>query len=58
VTRNSEITKATVDERPPLPIDRIPDTNSSALINGTGSGPSGSARLPYTQREIAKRRRR
>jgi len=28
VTRDSEITKATVDERPPLPIDRIPDTNS------------------------------
>ena len=28
VTRDSEVTKATVDERPPLPIDRIPDTNS------------------------------
>jgi hypothetical protein len=28
VTRDSEITKATVDERPPLPIDRIPNTNS------------------------------
>jgi len=28
VTRDSEITKATVDERPPLPINRIPDTNS------------------------------
>jgi hypothetical protein len=31
VTRNSEITKATVDERPPLPIDRIPNTNSIGL---------------------------
>lgn len=31
VTRNSEITKATVDERPPLPIDRIPNTNSTGL---------------------------
>jgi hypothetical protein len=31
VTRNSEITKATVDERPPLPIDRIPGTNSLGL---------------------------
>jgi hypothetical protein len=28
VTRDSDITKATVDERPPLPIDRIPNTNS------------------------------
>ena len=28
VTRNSEIRKATVDERPELPIDRIPGTNS------------------------------
>jgi hypothetical protein len=31
VTRKSEITKATVDERPPLPIDRIPNTNSIGL---------------------------
>ena len=31
VTRNSEITKAMVDERPPLPIDRIPNTNSIGL---------------------------
>ena len=31
VIRNSEITKATVDERPPLPIDRIPNTNSIGL---------------------------
>ncbi len=31
VTRNSEIKRATVDERPPLPIDRIPDTNSLGL---------------------------
>ena len=31
VTRNSEVTKATVDERPPLPIDRIPNTNSIGL---------------------------
>ena len=31
VTRNSEITKATVNERPPLPIDRIPNTNSIGL---------------------------
>ena len=30
-TRNSEIRKATVDERPPLPIDRIPNTNSIGL---------------------------
>jgi hypothetical protein len=29
--RNSEITKATVDERPELPIDRIPGTNSVGL---------------------------
>jgi hypothetical protein len=28
VTRESEITKATVDDRPPLPIDNIPGTNS------------------------------
>ena len=31
VIRNSEITRATVDERPPLPIDRIPNTNSIGL---------------------------
>ena len=31
VTRNSPIRKATVDERPPLPIDRIPGTNSIGL---------------------------
>jgi hypothetical protein len=31
VKRNSEITRATVDERPPLPIDRIPNTNSIGL---------------------------
>lgn len=31
VTRNSEIRRATVDERPPLPIDRIPNTNSIGL---------------------------
>lgn len=31
VSRNSEIRKATVDERPPLPIDRIPGTNSIGL---------------------------
>jgi len=31
VTRNSEITEATMDERPPLPIDRIPNTNSIGL---------------------------
>jgi hypothetical protein len=30
-TRNSEIKKATVDERPPLPIDRIPGANSIGL---------------------------
>jgi hypothetical protein len=29
--RNSEIRKASVDERPPLPIDRIPGTNSIGL---------------------------
>ena len=28
VTRRSEITRATVDERPELPIDRVPGTNS------------------------------
>jgi hypothetical protein len=31
VTRSSPITKATVDERPPLPIDRVPGTNSIGL---------------------------
>jgi hypothetical protein len=31
VERNSEITRATVDERPELPIDRIPGTNNSGL---------------------------
>ncbi|HET7785259.1 MAG TPA: hypothetical protein VFL36_04770 [Myxococcales bacterium] len=31
VTRTSAITRATVDERPPLPIDRIPNTNSLGL---------------------------
>jgi len=31
VTRHSPVTKATVDERPPLPIDRIPGTNSLGL---------------------------
>jgi hypothetical protein len=31
VKRNSEIIRATVDERPPLPIDRIPNTNSVGL---------------------------
>lgn len=31
VTRTSEITRATVDERPPLPIDRIPNANSIGL---------------------------
>lgn len=31
VTRSSEIKPATVDERPPLPIDRIPNTNSIGL---------------------------
>jgi hypothetical protein len=31
VNRTSPITKATVDERPPLPIDRIPGTNSLGL---------------------------
>ena len=31
VTRNSEITRAKVDERPPLPIDRIPNTSSIGL---------------------------
>ena len=30
-TRNSEIKKATGDERPPLPIDSIPGTNSIGL---------------------------
>jgi hypothetical protein len=30
-TRNSEIRRATVDERPPLPIDRVPGTNSIGL---------------------------
>jgi hypothetical protein len=29
--RSSEIRKATVDERPPLPIDRIPNTNSIGI---------------------------
>ena len=31
VTRNSEIKKATIDERPPLPIDRIPNSNSIGI---------------------------
>ena len=31
VTRDSEIRKATIDERAPLPIDRIPNTNSIGL---------------------------
>ena len=31
VNRNSEITKATVDERPELPIDRLPNTNSIGI---------------------------
>ena len=31
VTRNSEVTRATVDERPELPIDRIPNTNSIGI---------------------------
>lgn len=31
VKRNSEIIRATVDERPPLPIDRIANTNSVGL---------------------------
>jgi hypothetical protein len=31
VTRSSEITKATVDERPELPMDRIPNTNSIGI---------------------------
>jgi hypothetical protein len=31
VKRNSEITRATVDERPELPIDRIPNTNSIGI---------------------------
>lgn len=31
VSRDSPITKATVDERPPLPIDRVPGTNSLGL---------------------------
>jgi hypothetical protein len=31
VTRDSEIRKATIDERPPLPIDRIPNTNSVGI---------------------------
>ena len=31
VTRTSEVTPATVDERPELPIDRIPNTNSIGL---------------------------
>lgn len=31
VDRNSEITAATVDERPELPIDRIPNTNSVGI---------------------------
>ena len=31
VTRESEIKKATIDERPPLPIDRIPDTSSMGV---------------------------
>ena len=29
--RNSEITRATVDERPPLPIDRVPNADSIGL---------------------------
>jgi hypothetical protein len=31
VTRHSEIRKATIDERPPLPIDRIPNTSSIGI---------------------------
>jgi len=31
VTRHSPITKAAVDERPPLPIDRVPGTYSIGL---------------------------
>jgi hypothetical protein len=31
VTRNSEIRRATVDERPELPIDRIPNASSIGL---------------------------
>jgi len=31
VTRDSEIRKAAIDERPELPIDRIPNTNSVGL---------------------------
>jgi hypothetical protein len=31
VTRTSDVTKATVDERPPLPIDRIPNAGSIGL---------------------------
>ncbi len=31
VNRNSEIRKATVDERPELPIDRLPNTNSIGI---------------------------
>jgi hypothetical protein len=31
VTRDSEIRKATIDERPELPIDRIPNTSSIGI---------------------------
>ncbi len=31
VKRNSEINKATVDERPPVPIDRVANTNSVGI---------------------------
>ena len=31
VNRNSEVTKAKVDERPELPIDRIPNTHSIGI---------------------------
>jgi len=31
VARNSEITPATVDERPELPIDRVPGTNDIGI---------------------------
>ncbi len=31
VTRSSDVRRATVDERPELPIDRIPNTNSIGL---------------------------
>ncbi|HWE25001.1 MAG TPA: hypothetical protein VG496_13765 [Myxococcales bacterium] len=30
-TRNSEITKATIDERPAVPVDRVANTNSIGL---------------------------